>query len=274
MNRNDITLNEMFKKGNDSQGNTEWFGYDAFTKNCQAFISTCLSVVGLNNSDISAFVYQPVEELLMNLPAYVPKITKFITDPGGFVNKITGQGGVKNEEGLSNIDIDKMMNNKKIKGVYLGTVARDQIDDLIDDKVKPESGGAFIYNTDPASKHGEHWRCIFYDARPGGSKSIEMFDSYGDDPTRKDMKDMKRLSDKLCSDVLLKLKINKMKLQSEGSDTCGYMCVRFIMHRMRGKTFSEATGFDRKIKNMSMVKESEQDISKFKKQIGGSFNYI
>lgn len=269
--RQDITINEMFEKGNKNAGNDAWFLYDAFSTNCQNFIKLCLSSVGCYSGDINEFVYQPVEELLKNMPAYAPKITKFITDLGGTVNKITGQGR-EEERGLSSVEIDKMMKNKKMNGVYLGTTARDKFDYILK-KVKPQSRGAFIYNVDNSDLSGSHWRAIFFDARPTGSKSIEMFDSYGDDPSRKDLKELKKLSNVLNSDVLLKLKINKMKLQSDNSGNCGWLCMRFILDRMRGKSFSKATGFDDHLKKMSKVKASEDDVESFKKQFS-KFNYV
>lgn len=175
--------------------------------------------------------------------------------------------GEKKDEGLSNIQIDKVM--KKYKE-YLGTIARDQIKPLIIPKVKPQSRGAFIMNTDPSYKEGKHWVAVFFDARPSGSLSVEYYNSFADPIPADILKDLKLLVDKLKPSTYLKFKENKVKQQDDRTSNCGYFAMRFIIDRFRGKSFAEATGYNDAIINK--VGMNEKEIEKLKEQ--APFKYI
>lgn len=185
---------------------------------------------------------------------------------------IFGDGKYGEGRGLYENEINKIMNKYES---YLGTIASDEMH-LIEAKVKPQSRGSFIMNTDPRSKGGKHWVAVFFDARPNGSKSIEYYDSFAEPPTEQTLKGLKHIVDKLKPDTYLKLKVNKVKRQSVTTDNCGWFCMEFIINRYRGKSFSEATGYDEKI--ISKVKEGEASVERFKEQYGGcecdKFGYI
>jgi hypothetical protein len=76
--------------------------------------------------------------------------------------------------------------------------------------------------------------------------------------------DLKGIAERLDAKTYLKLKENRVKQQHDDSDNCGYFCMNFITSRMRGKPFTEASGFDESVKG-------ENDIYKFKKQNGFGF---
>ncbi len=129
-------------------------------------------------------------------------------------------------------------------------------------------------NTDKRGGKGKHWVCVFFDARPNGSKSIEYYDSFGDEPTKLTLQGLKQLSDKISKDTYLKLKINKVKRQSVSTANCGYFCMEFLINRYRGKSFSEATGYDSE-KKIEMSAKGEKSVERFKQQIGGKrFSFI
>lgn len=188
-------------------------------------------------------------------------------------NSAIGKGKGK-EEGLYTDDIDRIM--KKYSS-FLGTIANDEYDRIIKE-VKPKSRGSIVMNTDNSDKAGKHWVALFWDARPNGSKSIEFFDSFASDPTPHQMQQIKKIVQRLNSDTYLKLKINKVKRQSVNSANCGYHAMQFLINRYRGKTFSDATGYDDKVK--SAVAEGEKGIERFKKELNQSggcescFKYI
>jgi hypothetical protein len=175
----------------------------------------------------------------------------------------TANGKKKEEKfGIDNHTIDEFLS--KYGSEYLGCIAHDEIPSKIYPKVRPRSRGFFVINTDPSWKGGEHWQCIFYDARPSGSGSIEFYDSFADPIDKKLQEDLKGIAERLDAKTYLKLKENRVKQQHDDSDNCGYFCMNFITSRMRGKPFTEASGFDESVKG-------ENDIHKFKKQNGFGF---
>jgi len=180
---------------------------------------------------------------------------------------IKGDGKEVDERGLSNTEIDQIM--KPLGDFYLGTIAHDQIHSRIIPKIKPRSNGAFIINTDPASKGGSHWQAVAFFSSPNSSHEINFFDSFGDPIDNKLRKDLKDIAEKLDAQTFLKLKENSIQLQDDRTSTCGFHCIRFILDRHRGKTFSQATGYDDKVKDDSIRGEGE--INRFKKQIGFGF---
>ena len=171
------------------------------------------------------------------------------------------------ERGLSNGEIDEIM--KPLGDFYLGTIAHDQIPSIIIPKIKPRSNGAFIINTDPASKGGSHWQAIAMFASPNSTEEINFFDSFGDPMDDKLRRDLKEIAEKLDARCFLKLKENSVQLQDDRTSTCGFHCIRFILDRHRGKTFAQATNYDDKVKNDSIRGEGE--INRFKSQIGFGF---
>lgn len=175
------------------------------------------------------------------------------------LKNISGQG---KKEGLWNTEINDMMSKHP---EYLGTIANDEIPKIID-KVIPKSRGCFILNTDNHDKEGEHWVAIYYDARPEGDNTIEYYDSYGDEPSEKVLEDLKLLAKKLNAEKYLKLKVNKIREQGD-SNNCGYFAMKFIMDRLRGQKFKEASGWDDHAK-------AEKDIERFKSQFGGKWTYL
>jgi hypothetical protein len=180
---------------------------------------------------------------------------------------IRGDGKEIDERGLSNTEIDEIM--KPLGDFYLGTIAHDQIHSMIIPKIKSRSNGAFIINTDPASKGGSHWQALAHFASPNSTHEINFFDSFADPIDSKLRKDLKDIANKLDAQTFLKLKENSVQLQDDRTSTCGFHCIRFILDRHRGKTFAQATGYDDKVKNDSIRGEGE--INRFKKQIGFGF---
>jgi hypothetical protein len=166
------------------------------------------------------------------------------------------------EFGIDNHSIDNFLS--KYGNEYLGCIAHDEIPSKIYPKIKPRSRGFFVINTDPSWKGGEHWQCVFFDARPTGSGSLEFYDSFADPIDKKLQEDLKGIAERLDAKTYLKLKENRIKQQDDNSDNCGYFCMNFITSRMRGKGFPEASGFDESVKG-------ESDIHKFKKMNGFGF---
>jgi hypothetical protein len=175
----------------------------------------------------------------------------------------TGSGDDASK-GLSNVEIDNIMGKYS---EYLGTISHNEIPKLID-KIRPKSKGCFIINTDPVSKGGQHWQCVYFDATPGGESEIDFFDSFGDPADDKILHGIKLIANKIEPTTYLKYKENMIKKQDDKSTNCGFFCMNFLISRLNGKRFQNASGFDDHM-------NGEHDIEKFKKQMGyGNFRYV
>jgi hypothetical protein len=157
--------------------------------------------------------------------------------------QLMGAGDKKKRILNSMLYTDQIDNMMSIYPEFLGTVARDQIKDIIP-KIKPHTRGGFVMNTDPSSKGGQHWVAVFFDGRPNGSHSIEYFDSYGEEPPLEILAELEKIKDKLKVTYPMKLKVNQIKQQRANSFTCGYHSIGFLKDRFQGKRFREVTKFD------------------------------
>ena len=86
-NNKEIKLLDFVNNTIKSMSESSYFDYDAFNNNCQNYIMSCLSSNGLLNSELKAFIYQDVKEMVEKLPKYVKIIAKFATKAGSVVDK-------------------------------------------------------------------------------------------------------------------------------------------------------------------------------------------
>lgn len=84
---------------------------------------------------------------------------------------------------------------------------------------------AFVVNTDPAEKPGQHWIAIYL----RGDGAAEYFDSYGLPPQ---LPEFKLFLKKNASDI----RVNHQRLQGPFSAVCGQYSIFFLLHRCRGLT--------------------------------------
>jgi hypothetical protein len=75
-----------------------------------------------------------------------------------------------------------------------------------------------VANTDKKGTVGEHWVSIFVK----NHRSVEYFDSLGDEPNSDISKYLSNFEN---------IKLNRYKIQSPFSDTCGYYCIYFILNK-------------------------------------------
>lgn len=68
--------------------------YDALKNNCQDFIMNLLISNELNNEENTAFVKQPIDNLVKELPGYVGETARTVTDLGGLADLVAQQFGV------------------------------------------------------------------------------------------------------------------------------------------------------------------------------------
>jgi hypothetical protein len=155
---------------------------------------------------------------------------------------------------------------------FKGTIMRDEIKKLLP-HVKPQSRIAFIINTDPHNKSGQHWQAIYIDARKGpeSSNSLEFFDSFGRSIPPDVLEDCKLILHCMKPETILKVKENRVIHQSDNTSNCGYFACRFLIDRFRGKSFSAASGYDDHMK-IDHSKHDEKEIERLKSF--PPFNYI
>ena len=135
------------------------------------------------------------------------------------VKKIAGGKAYVTEGGLYDDQIDGIMDKFKDKG----SIMRDQIKSLLPD-IKPQSRVAFIINTDPQDKPGQHWNAIYIDARngPESSNSLEWYDSFARPMPADIREDCKLILKILRPETILKLKENSVVQKSGISSNCGF----------------------------------------------------
>lgn len=155
---------------------------------------------------------------------------------------------------------------------YKGTIMRDEIKKILP-FCKPHSRVAFIINTDRRDQPGEHWAAIYIDARngPESSNSLEWYDSFGRSIPSDILEDCKLILHCLNPNTILKLKENRVVHQKDSTSNCGWFCCKFLIDRFRGKSFSEATGYDDHMK-INHSNHDEKEIERLKHM--PPFNYI
>jgi hypothetical protein len=163
----------------------------------------------------------------------------------------TGGGKEPANEGLYNDEIEDYMQPFKKYG-FKGVYSLDEIKKIpVSDKM------SFIMNLDPSHKPGSHWVAVNIDSKK--DKSVEYYDSYGDEPPNQFLKDIKYLIKKINPDTYLKFKVNKIINQRSNSSNCGFFAMKFLVDRYNNIPFPEASGY-------SDIMKSEKNIEKFKKK--------
>ena len=92
------------------------------------------------------------------------------------------------------------------------------------DRLPRMEPGYYIINTDNHDEPGKHWLVVYND-----HGQIEYFDSFGRPP----------LDKRLKSFLGNNYKYNATELQQLFSNACGFYCVYYIIHRVRGFTMEE-----------------------------------
>lgn len=170
------------------------------------------------------------------------------------MNEQGGDGRRKQGEGLSEVDINRVMNKYKKKG-WITTIAADEIPTKILPKVKKNHSLGFIMNTAKRSaRKGVHWVAVYISIKDA---SVEYFDSFGELPSKLTTQGLKQIMQKLDLPVLYKFKINRVQHQANSSDECGYFAMKFLMDRFKKVPFTKASGFDDRIQNKSKKYEKE-----------------
>jgi len=87
-----ITLRDLISQTRQRVGDYKFFSYDPFNNNCQFFIRYLLETLGLFNEKEKAFLFQDMEQFQKELPSWLPKFARGITDLGATVSNVIGKG--------------------------------------------------------------------------------------------------------------------------------------------------------------------------------------
>lgn len=148
---------------------------------------------------------------------------------------------------LSETQINDLMSKYKKNG-YIGTFAADEWDRILNDPLvhRKFETICWIMNTDPRNKPGAHWQAFLINLQNNklGGPSAEFFDSFGRQIPRQALVEFKKVIEKLEPKVMLKMKVNRVKLQRDDTGSCGAMCCKYLKDRLSGIPFKVATGFN------------------------------
>ena len=83
MNGGPILLNDLLSKAREGMGDADYFLYDAFGgRNCQNFVDSVLTYNNLLTPRLHEFIFQPMQELIADLPGYTPAVARAATTLG------------------------------------------------------------------------------------------------------------------------------------------------------------------------------------------------
>ena len=113
--------------------------------------------------------------------------------------------------------IERLLNKDHFaKNIFKKACAKDEL-------LHVNYPSAYVINSHPSSKPGEHWIAVYFDKHGKG----EYFDSYGLPPS---VNGFTALMERNSKEWVY----NDKTLQSLFSTTCGHYCVYFVLYRYRG----------------------------------------
>ena len=123
---------------------------------------------------------------------------------------------------MNNFQIEKALRSEPFtKDVFVGVFSADNI-------AEKEFPGAYIVNTDPINKPGEHW-VAFYCTE---NRTLEAFDSFGGNPASYS----EYIKEWMGSGYII---LSNTVLQSTNSTLCGNYCLYFLLLRCSGFSYED-----------------------------------
>jgi len=208
-----------------------------------------------------------LEEISIKYPNLYDYINKHVDENPedvltDFVNEQKGDGLTNGKAGLYNFEVAELMKKYATKG-FLGAYSIDQMS-----KIHPDNRDkiSFILNVQPSYIKYGHFVAVMISK---DSNTLEYYNPLGDPPSKRFVKQIKKILAKMKFRKAVQFKINRIRFQSYKSSNCGYFSIKFLVNRYDGQSFREASGYDHFINIM----HSEQEIRKFKKHVQ-NFGYL
>lgn len=102
--RQPVTLQQLVDNTRRAVGDYKFFTYDAFDNNCQDFMISILQSNGLLTERDKQFIYQPVDQLIQELPIYTKALSTGITNLGAlFTGVVKGFGYSQNPQTVPSV---------------------------------------------------------------------------------------------------------------------------------------------------------------------------
>jgi hypothetical protein len=92
-----ITLSALVEDARIAVGDAAFFGYDAFTNNCQVFVRDVLSAQGLYTDAVKNFLFQDFSVIYDEMPSYAVILTKAATTAGVAISKLVNDDGFSSQ---------------------------------------------------------------------------------------------------------------------------------------------------------------------------------
>ena len=93
-----LTLNDMLDDAHEDMGDEAFWGYEAFSTNCQNFLLNMMRSSGLLTNAEEDFIYQDLTQLIEDTPAFVRHLAKAATTTKAAINKVMGVGKKKSSK--------------------------------------------------------------------------------------------------------------------------------------------------------------------------------
>jgi len=203
---------------------------------------------------IKKLLSQDIVNVQRDWPA--PNLKQSIND---MIRSYKSQAGFGNvdKEGISTEEVESIM--RRYNHVTIPVIPSDMIHTIRAGPLTKEV--YFVMNLDPSTKPGSHWVAV---AISNLDKSIMYYDSLCIHPTHQILQDLKRLAIKMDREHMFKFKFNTVRDQSKSSGRCGFFAIQFLHKIMNGKSFKEASMYNRH------YKQGEHEINK----VMHGFGYI
>jgi hypothetical protein len=159
-------------------------------------------------------------------------------DGDGEIHIGSGGIGVTNE-GMNTSQIEDFLKNRTHH--IIPCIAKDEMSTLLPYVHKGQKEFGFVRNTENHTQSGQHWKCCYINTETG---ECDYFDSLVSEPDKVFMKGITEIIRKIDPPIYLKLKINRVKIQSNTSANCGEFCCQFLDKMFHGGAFRQATFYD------------------------------
>ena len=167
-----------------------------------------------------------------------------------------GSGGIGvTNEGMNTSQIEDFLKNRTHH--IIPCIAKDEMSTLLPYVHKGQKEFGFVFNTENHTQSGQHWKCCYINTETG---ECDYFDSLVSEPDKVFMKGITEIIKKIDPPIYLKLKINRVKIQSNTSANCGEFCCQFLDKMFHGGKFRQATFYD--------TINGEKNVDKYKSKWG------
>jgi hypothetical protein len=112
-----LTIKGMLDATQRLMGEQNFFHYHPFTNNCQVFILKVLEANGLLTEGLRDFIFQPVDQIVDDLPGFLPSFAHTLTNLGANINTVVDQAwGIVGKGKTHSLDAFKPKTHKGLRG--------------------------------------------------------------------------------------------------------------------------------------------------------------